>query len=184
MKYTYHFMFIALLLTVPWSAVFAADNAQQFDLLKAMSVADYRATGLEKLSDAQIKALSAWFAKYQKQHPMNCAQGASQASPKTTAKIAAGQPVAAAGSPQKSKSSGDVITSHISGTFTGWYGGTVFKLDNGQTWQQTDESTMTIAAMQHPEVTITKGLVNVYYLQVKGLLSSVPVKQIGPQDSN
>ncbi len=183
MKSIYCFVILAMLL-IPWSTVSAADNAQQFDLLKAMSVADYRATGLEKLSDAQIKALSAWFANYQKQHPMNCAQGAAQASPKTTAKLAAGKPATAAGSNQKSKNSGDAITSRISGTFTGWYGGTVFKLDNGQTWQQTDESTMTIAAMQHPEVTIAKGLFNVYYLQVKGLLSSVPVQQIGPQDSN
>ena len=184
MKYTRRIVLITVLLVVPWSMTSAAtDNTSQFDLLKSMSVADYRATGLDKLSDAQIKALSAWFAIYQSQHPMNCAKGAAQTSPKTAATIAAGIPAAAAGSVQKSGNSSDVITSRIRGTFTGWSGSTIFKLDNGQTWQQIDESVMSIAAIQHPEVTISKGLVNTYYLRVKGLMDSVAVRQISPPDS-
>jgi hypothetical protein len=181
MKPAFRLLIIVVLLATPWIAVSAADTAQ-FDLLKEMSVEDYRATGLDKLSDAQVKALSAWFANYESQHVKDCA--------KSAALIPAIAPTAAATKPaattsKRHKIDGNVVTtSRIQGKFTGWYGSTVFKLQNGQTWEQSDNQVMTIAAMQNPEVTITKGAFNVYYLQVKGLLDSVQVNQIEPNDSN
>lgn len=167
------------MLCVPWAAASAADNAQ-FDLLKDMSVADYRATGLDKLSDAQVKALSAWFANYESQHAKDCAQSAAMA-PAAAPAVSK----SAATTTKRHKVDGNIVTtSRISGKFSGWYGGTVFKLENGQTWQQTDDSVMTIAAMQNPEVTISKGAFNVYYLEVKGILNSVQVLKVEPDDSN
>ena len=34
----------------------------------------------------------------------------------------------------------NAITSYIDGAFTGWAGGTIYRLRNGQIWQQTDYS--------------------------------------------
>jgi hypothetical protein len=180
MKSALSILIAVLMLSVPWFAASAADNSQ-FDLLKEMSVEDYRATGLDKLSDAQVKALSAWFANYQSQHAKDCPQSAAMAPAAAPAGVAS-KPAATT---KRHKVDGSVVTSsRIDGKFTGWYGSTVFKLQNGQTWEQTDNQVMTIAAMQNPEVTITKGAFNVYYLQVKGLLDSVQVSQVEPGDSN
>lgn len=47
----------------------------------------------------------------------------------------------------------DVIHSHIDGDFEGWEGETIFKLDNGQIWQQSSYAYMYHYAY-HPEVMI------------------------------
>jgi len=181
MKSASNILTVVLMLSLPWVAATAADNAQ-FDLLKDMSVSDYRATGLDKLSDVQIKALSAWFANYQSQHSKDCAQSAAMApaaAPVTTASKTAGS------TSRSHKVDGSIVTaSRIKGKFSGWYGGTLFKLENGQTWEQTDDSVMSIAAMQNPEVTISKGSFNVYYLEVKGMTDSVPVRKVESDATN
>ncbi len=181
MKSVLRSLVVAVLLATPWIAAGAADTTQS-DLLKVMSVDDYRATGLDKLSDAQVKALSAWFANYQSQHAKDCGQSAAMA-PAAVPTAAASTP-AAATSKQHKVDGSTVTSSRIQGKFTGWYGDTVFKLENGQTWQQTDDSVVTIAAMQDPEVTISKGSFNVYYLEVKGMTDSVAVIKIELKDSN
>jgi hypothetical protein len=172
MKSTVRLLLVALLLAVPLAAACASDSAH-FDLLKAMSVADYRATGLDHLSDAQVKVLSVWFAKYESRHAGDCARTGS-AMPSAAAIPASA--VAAAKPAAKS----DTIVSHLDGSFTGWSGDTHFKLDNGQVWVQTDDSMLSIAGILHPRVTISKGLFNAYYLSVEGVNDSVQVERIQP----
>lgn len=175
------FLSVALLLSVPWSAASAADNTQ-FDLLKDMSVADYRATGLDKLSDAQVKALSVWFANYESQQSKDCTKSATMVS--ATAPAAAASKPAVTTSKHHKLDGSVVTTSRINGTFSGWYGGTVFKLENGETWEQTDDSLVPFAAVSHPVITISKGTSDTYYLEVKGMTDSVPVRKVEPDDSN
>jgi len=175
MKSKVSILLVALLLSAPLSAAFAADT-QHFDLLKAMSVADYRATGLEHLSDAQVKALSAWFANYMQQHGKDCAPAAlaaPAAAPPAEAQ-AATVPVS------KPVANPDRIVSRLDGDFTGWSGSTRFKLENGQVWQQNDDSILSIASIPHPRVTITKGAFNTYYLHVDGVMNTVYVRRIRP----
>lgn len=152
---------LLLTLSLCVTGVAAADD---FDVLKSMSVADFRAAGLDKLSDPQLKALSAWFADYQKQHA--CASAA-----------AAGpvQPAAAAETPAP-----DYISARIAGDFTGWRGTTRFTLDNGQVWEQVDDSTVTVGQMTNPRVTISRGAFNAYYMSVEGVTDSVQVKRVKP----
>lgn len=145
-----------------------ADDPQSFDVLKTMSVADFRATGLDHLTDAQIRALDAWFADYQRTH--------SPCAPAAAAPVmAASAPAATAATP-----AGDVIVAHLDGNFTGWGGTTVFKLDNGQVWEQVDDSVLSIGAIKNPKVTIHKGLISAYYLSVEGINDSVAVRRIKP----
>src|SRR5579859_6392420 len=103
-----------------------ADDAPAFDVLKTMSVADFRTTGLDHLTDAQIKALDAWFADYQRSHSPCAATAAAPT-------MAAPAVPAPAATP-----AGDLIVAHLEGNFTGWGNDTVFKLDNGQVWEQVD----------------------------------------------
>lgn len=149
---------------LPMLPVHAGDD---FDVLKSMSVADFRATGLDHLTDAQIKALDAWFADYQRNHTP-CTQPA-------TAPAVAAQPAAPA-----AMAPGDEIVAHLDGTFTGWGNNTQFKLDNGQVWEQVDDSVLNTGAIKNPKVTIRKGLISAYYLSVEGVNDSVPVRRIKP----
>jgi hypothetical protein len=179
MKSTLGYALVAILLAVPWTAAGAADSAQ-FDLLKAMSVADYRATGLDSLSDAQVKALSAWFANYEREHGINCGPAALAAPADKAVPLAAVSKPAPAASAAKSGAGSGTIVSYLDGSFTGWSGDTHFKLDNGQVWVQTDDSLLSIAPIRHPKVTINKGIFNAYYLSVEGVNDSVQVQRIQP----
>lgn len=71
----------------------------------------------------------------------------------------------------------DRIASRLMGAFRGWTGRTVFRLENGQVWQQTDGSRFSVNLM-NPTVVIRKGLFGVFYLNVKGYGSSAKVKRL------
>lgn len=150
-----------------------AADTPSFDVLKDMSVADFRATGLDKLSDAQIKALDSWFQGYQRQHPVNCPAASTAAAAAMSA-----APVVQTNSAGQQESF--PITAHLVGTFTGWSGATTFTLDNGQVWEQVDDDSLTVGALHNPLVTIHQGSVYSYYLTVEGVKDKVLVKRIKP----
>lgn len=145
------------------SSATAAD-APRFDVMQEMSAADFRATGLDKLSDAQIKALDAWFADYQQRHNMACNA--------TTART--NVVVGDAHAPVDSYP----MTAHIVGEFHGWSGDTRVTLDNGEVWEQIDDAMVTSGRMTNPKVTISRGLLNAFYMSVEGINDSVLVKRI------
>src|SRR6267142_3268859 len=140
-----------------------AEDKPAFDLLQSMSAADFRATGLDHLSDAQLKALDAWFGKYQRGNAAHCPAVA-----------------AADARPAVSTAADEVIVAHLIGNFTGWGGSTRFKLDNGQVWEQVDDATLTMGSIPHPKVTISKGTFNAHYLAVEGVSDTVSVRLVQP----
>ena len=143
-----------------------ADTTPDFDVLKSMSVADFRATGLDHLSDAQIKALDAWIADYQHSHAGTC--------------MPAAGPTAAAPAAAPDAPADATVVAHLVGSFRGWGGSTTFTLDNGQVWQQVDDSVLDVGAIDHPKVTIKKGLISAYYMSVEGVQDTVAVRRIKP----
>lgn len=54
----------------------------------------------------------------------------------------------------KAKNDVEMIKSRISGSFNGWSGRTLFRLENGQQWVQTDGELYVVPAMAGPEVEI------------------------------
>lgn len=68
------------------------------------------------------------------------------------------------------------IESRILGTFKGWNGRAVFKLENGQVWQQTDTGTYDVT-LQDPQVVI-KHLGLGYLLTLPGHGATVFVRRI------
>ena len=148
-----------------------ADDPQGFDVLRTMSVADFRATGLDHLTDAQIKALDAWFTDYQRTHSPCAGTGAAP-----VMAASAAPPVPA----QTTASASDVIVAHLIGNFTGWGNATVFKLDNGQVWEQVDDSMLSVGAIKNPKITIKRGLISTYYLSVEGVSDSIAVRRVKP----
>jgi hypothetical protein len=78
--------------------------------------------------------------------------------------------------PSSKNSNTNVIESNIDGDFEGWDGETIFKLRNGQIWQQSSYA-YTYHYAYSPEVTIYKtgGL---YKMKVDGVDSSIFVTQL------
>jgi hypothetical protein len=68
--------------------------------------------------------------------------------------------------PKKLQEDTSIHTS-IKGRFFGWDGKTVFSLENGQIWRQTDRSEFALR-VENPEVVISRGLMGSYYLSIKG----------------
>jgi len=77
--------------------------------------------------------------------------------------------VAKAGLPAEDKEV--VIRSRIAGKFNGWSGATVFRLENGQVWVQSNKSdTLWVPTMENPEVEVRPSKLGGWklYLMAKG----------------
>jgi hypothetical protein len=129
-----------LLLGTLVSAVFI--SAQSSSALKAddvMTAEELNDTGLSTLTSVQRRAFDAWLNRYTT----------------TVYNIAANQRKKQPTPRYSDVKSGcaPAIESNISGDFNGWEGETVFKLDNGQIWEQA-EYDYTYSYSYRPDVTI------------------------------
>ena len=91
---------------------------------KLMSHDDFVKAGLTKLNDEEIKALDAWLQNYLKDNVKTN-------QPATTRELTLVHP---------KKIDEAVIETQIDGDFEGWDGETIWKMENGQIWQQSSYS--------------------------------------------
>ena len=153
----------SLSLALALAAVGSA-QAQNFSSLEErMSEREFSSAGLNKLSAEELAFLNAWLAQK--------APG--------TATVAAPvySGVDRTGLPAESSGSGDRVVSSVAGTFRGWTGNTEFRLANGQVWQQTGGSNLSVN-MESPTVVIEKGMFNSWYLRVEGYNTRAKVKRL------
>lgn len=118
-----------------------------------MSAADRQATGIDTLTPAQVAALSAWLDNYRvaaEWLAVTQAQGEDMVEPAE-----------------------ELIKTEIDGDFDGWVGDTVFRLQNGQVWQQIGPSAKYLFA-RSPRVTIAR----TYQMQVDGVTVELPVRRV------
>ncbi len=123
-----------------------------FRVQQAMTHADFQSAGLNKLTPQELHLLNQWLDRYM----VKVIQAAMSAS----------QP----GAP------GVPVESYIAGDFEGWSGERIFKLDNGQIWQQASYS-YTYHYAYHPRVTIYRAGGG-YKMKVEGLNEVVEVKRL------
>jgi len=71
---------------------------------------------------------------------------------------------------------GDAIESYIVGDFEGWDGDTIFKLDNGQIWQQASYA-YTYHYAYHPSVLIYR-VAGGFRMKVDGIADTILVKRL------
>ena len=71
----------------------------------------------------------------------------------------------------------DTITSVLPGEFEGWGPKTKFTLANGQVWQVTDGSSV-YWPTKSPKVTIRRGILGAFYLELEGLNTTAKVKRL------
>lgn len=132
----------SLLVLVSGSTVLLAEEPanQEFPgVKKAMTPADYDAAGLQKLDPAEREKLDAFIRGYVSKSNERVATAAVDKAVKDN-KVSAPQ----------------VVESRIVGPFTGYNGRTVFTLENGQRWAQSQRDSAYFPKIDSPQVIIVK----------------------------
>ena len=66
----------------------------------------------------------------------------------------------------------------IVGEFDGWSGNTVFELENGMVWRQSESGRRRFQPVQNPVVIIEPGVLGAWFLKVEGSKRRVQVERI------
>ena len=122
-----------------------------------MTPEDFTAAGLDKLSEAERAHLSEWLAHYR--------AGVTQG------------PAPARTPEQRAEEREIEIVAKVVPAFTGWSGNTVFRLDNGQVWQQRQVGTLRYNG-DDSTVVIFQNFLGGYMLRHNATKRGVGVKQI------
>ncbi len=129
------------------ASLMAAQVVWDLKVETLMSPQELKDTGLSTLTTAQRKSFDEWLNRYtstvvsvalsQNTNESSAARSTESAPPRTDV----------------STDCAPAIESNLAGDFNGWEGETVFKLDNGQIWEQAEHS-YTYSYSYRPEVTI------------------------------
>ncbi|MEM7099836.1 MAG: hypothetical protein AAF541_16335 [Pseudomonadota bacterium] len=162
-------------------------QAESTDLKRQMSADEFEAAGLHKLSIAELQALQDWLSG---NRPEDTVQQSVPEAASPAAVAAPAPPMEPKADPEEDFGREQVrerqkpaetapasITARIQGEFRGWDGSTIFRLDNGQVWQQRVGGKYRSPRRIDPEVTLSKGRFG-YYLSLVGSRRSVGVRRL------
>jgi hypothetical protein len=119
-----------------------------------MSPAEFKAAGLDKLNKAELQQLNNWI------------NGVKTVYVEKQVEV------------EKPKESTEDINSQLVGEFRGWRGNTTFTLQNGQVWQQMDNTELFASKQMNPKVRVAYSSFSGWKLQVDGYNSWVKVKRV------
>lgn len=71
----------------------------------------------------------------------------------------------------------EALESRIEGHFEGWYPGTRIRLANGQVWQVADSSSR-FADVDNPKVTVRRGALGSFFLDIDGVNPAPRVRRV------
>ena len=72
----------------------------------------------------------------------------------------------------------DVLESRLVGDYEGWSGRTLFRLENGQVWQQADRGERVDSRRAQPRVRIQPGSMGTYWLEIEGVRERLKVRPV------
>lgn len=138
-------------------ALLPAAGQEAPEVKSLMTPEDFEAAGLDKLSEAERAHLSAWLTRYR-------AGAVEGPRPKTTRE-------------EREKEQEIEITAQVIPAFQGWTGKTVFRLDNGQVWQQRQEGKLRYSGSDST-VVISSNVLGGYVLRHEDSGRGIGVKRI------
>lgn len=153
-----------------------AGTDKPFDLRDAMTVNQFHKAGLDTLSAQEMAALNSWVNS--SLHVKDVVPTVSQAPLTAPVVPPAAATASAFGAAMLAPTASEPkeIETRILGTFVGWSGSTVFRLENGQVWQQAEPGVFE-TKLQDPTVVIKK-LAFGYLLSIPGQGYTVFVRRI------
>lgn len=136
---------------------------------KRMSAEEFRAAGLDKLSAAELAQLNAWL---ERSGAMPSAAAIEQAREEGRQEVV-----------RKHRGffdfgTGETIESRLVGEFRGFGSGRMYTLENGETWQQTDSTSLYGVRGQNLSVTIRPGMLGAWWMRVEGSPVQAKVKRV------
>jgi len=150
---------LAALLPLATSALAQQKIEQQ------MSYEQFKASGLDKLSAAELANLNAWLDGKLEVETAKAVESAKTESGDDSRGLT-------------KRESRDPVAGAITGAFTGFGKGRQFTLDNGQVWQQIDDVSLS-AKLDNPKVRITPSLLGgAWYLAVDGYNTRAKVQRV------
>lgn len=172
---------ITLLVLFTSLSLFAAEGFSSLE--EQMSGKEFIATGLNKLSPAELDALNGWIRRHSVA-TLDTPKSAPAAA--ATATTASANPTTAASESKdmrglKSKDDEDYepIVSRLIGSTRGWDGQTIFKLENGMIWAQADKDKHYLGkAVENQEVVIEQSMFGGWKLRFEGYNSKCKVVRI------
>lgn len=119
-----------------------------------MSEAEFKSYGLDKLSTEEVNGLNRWLQAK--------GQSAADAARAEVSPASADERVGF----RERSSERTEIKARLPGTFSGWSGNTIFRLDNGQEWQQVETGTQSGHNIENAEITIKPKMMGNWLLVV------------------
>lgn len=154
------------------SAPALAQRVVQGDLQQQMSAAEFKAAGLDKLNAAELAALNRWL-----QGKVEAATTEAVAAVREEAREEGRQEVIVKNRGFFDFGSNEPISGVLQGEFRGFGKGRIYVLDNGQQWEQTDTTSVSGVRKQSPKVSISPGVMGVWYLKVEGVNTQPKVRR-------
>ena len=129
-------------------------GASSETLQDMMTADEFKAAGLDRLSEEELKNLNAWLQGYRH---TTATKAAEEATAEVTKKVA-----------KESRARLDNIVSRVDGAFNGLTGNTVIKLEDGTVWKQANASDRFHASVtDHPPAAVMHGVFG-YKMRVVG----------------
>jgi hypothetical protein len=152
-------------------------------LEEQMTGKEFSEAGLDRLSQAELDALNGWIRRHSLATlatPASASASASASGSASTAAAAAAVEDSAEDRRGFKDFEGDrtPITSRIVGNFSGWDGQTVFELENGMIWAQSDKDKFYVKELENPVAVIEPGLFGSWKLHIEGHDSECRVERL------
>lgn len=169
---TFLAFFICAALALPLAA-----QETTTDLRAQMSAAEFKAAGLDKLSDAELNALNAWL---NRKVDAVTTQVTQQVTVQVTekAKEEGRKEVVEKNRGFFDFGSSEPIVSNIVGEFRGFGQGRKWTLANGQVWEQIDAATLAGVRKTDPQIKIKPGVLGAWWMKIDGYNTQAKVRRI------
>lgn len=138
-------------------------------LQQQMSAEQFKAAGLDKLSAEELANLNQWLDRRIDTAANEAAEQAAAAATERVQSQARGF---------LSFGSNESIEANITGEFSGFSRGRVYRLDNGQEWEQTDAARLDGVRKNNPKVIINSGVMGAWYMRIDGYNTRAKVRRV------
>ena len=158
----------------------AASDARFGNLRESMSAEEFKAAGLDKLSDAELATLSAWLTR---KVGSETARAVEQVRQETQVAVTQAKADTRKQVEQENRGffdfgSDEPIKSTLEGEFKGFAEGKRYTLANGQVWEQIESASLQGVRKTNPAVTIKPGLFNNWVLRIDGYNTAAKVRRV------
>jgi len=164
-------------LLLPLALAFACSGFAAENFLKDLPPERFAAAGLNKLTSEELAVLE----QIIRARSDGAAQTAASAAQLPPAKAKAPgwlQALVTLQETAEKPEAAEAIQTRLEGDYDGWTGKTVFKLENGQIWQQASGGERIDNARHAPAVKIYPGMMGAYWLEVEGVRERVKVRPV------